>query len=118
MLIAWSEFLRIFAFLKVAKVATRIAQYVRMNRKRHWFLVSAASIIHLRLNTDDRARISKRLLLLSCMMLPSSPLMMILSRITVFSMYVRMKTGANFCQVIKMVLDLRVSLGTISKNHL
>ena len=89
-----------------------------MNINRDWVLVIAANIIHLRLNTDERARISSSLVLLICITLPKNPLIRILMVIAGFIMVDRIKMGASFCHVIKIMFMLTESLGTTSKNHL
>jgi hypothetical protein len=60
-----------------------------MNENNLWVLTSAASIIQLRLNTEDRARISIILFLAICMILPRILLARILRKMAVFIMNMR-----------------------------
>lgn len=53
-----------------------------------------------------------------CRVLPKIPLIKILIEIAGFSINVKMKIGANFCHVIRIILASILSFGTTSRNHL
>lgn len=61
-----------------------------MKTKSLFLLSIEASIIQLRLKTEDRAMTSINLLLVICMILPRSPLTRILAKTAVFIMNIRM----------------------------
>jgi hypothetical protein len=61
-----------------------------MKTKSLFLLSIEASIIQLRLKTEDRAMTSINLLLVICMILPRSPLTRILANTAVFIMNIRM----------------------------
>jgi len=61
-----------------------------MKMKRVFLLSMEASIIHLRLNTEDRAMISISLFFVICMILPKIPLARIPTKTAVFIMNIRM----------------------------
>ena len=83
------EFSGFLCFTNMIITEARTVQYVPMKTKRVLLLSIEASIIHLRLKTEDRAMISISLFFVICMILPRTPLAKIPTRTAVFIMNIR-----------------------------
>jgi hypothetical protein len=84
------EFSKAFCLVSIVSTEIKTLQYANTNINSLCVLIITANIIHLKLNTDDKAIISINLFLFNWVILPTTALIKILTKTAVFIINMRM----------------------------
>jgi len=115
---SWSSNDFVPLLFSMSNTDRRAIQYMEINSSMVLIPMNFLISIHLKLNTDEKAKILTTLLVMYCERLPTTPPTIREMVITTLFMGIRMYRGASFCHDIKMKLFACDNFFVTSMNHL